>query len=80
MIKKIDKDTFEIITETKETVSLSQLEAELENLEKENKKIELLELQIAKLPENIRQYIQLPTYHDVEIKQLKEKINILKQI
>jgi len=33
-ISKIDKDTYEIKTETVETVSLSQLEAELENLEK----------------------------------------------
>jgi len=40
MIKKIDKDTFEIITETKETVSLSQLEDELENLKKLKQEID----------------------------------------
>ena len=61
MIKKIDKDTFEIITETKETVSLSELEADLEFIEKFNKDVECLAEIYNTLPDKIKPYVNLPS-------------------
>jgi len=79
MITKIDKDTYEIKTETVETVSLSQLEAELEFIETYNRNIEELTEVYETLPENIKQYVQIPTpiMRDFKkeelVKTLKEK-------
>jgi hypothetical protein len=61
MIKKIDADTFEIITETKETVSLFQLEVDLEFIENFNKDVEELFKIYETLPDKIKPYVNLPS-------------------
>jgi hypothetical protein len=78
MITKIDKDTFEIKTETVETVSLSQLEADLERKQQYNEEIRPLHEELLTLPEKLRQHIHLPLFEDT----LKEEelINKLKNI
>ncbi len=78
MIKRINHDTFEIINETKETVSLSQLEAELENLEKLEQEADEFNAWVDTLPADKqdhipRQYIEVPN-------SLREKIDMLKKV
>ena len=58
MIKKIDDDKYEIITETKTTVSLKELETELENLQKMNIEIQEFNDWRMTLPENRQKYIE----------------------
>jgi len=78
MIKKIDKDTFEIITETKETVSLSQLKDELKRKQEYNNSIRDIHKELLNLPEQLRQYIYLPLFEDTSKEE--ELINTLKNI
>ena len=78
MIKKIDKDTFELITETKETISLSQLEAELKRKQEYNESIKDIHQELLKVPEKLRQYIYLPLFEDTSKEE--ELINTLKNI
>ena len=78
MIKKIDKDTFEIITETKETVSLSQLKDELKRKQEYNNSIRDIHKELLNLPEQLRQYIYLPLFEDTSKEE--ELLNKLKDI
>jgi uncharacterized protein YeeX (DUF496 family) len=78
MIKKIDKDTFEIITETKETVSLSQLKDELKRKQEYNNSIRDIHKELLNLPEQLRQYIYLPLFEDTSKEE--ELLNKLKNI
>jgi len=78
MIKKIDKDTFEIITETKETVSLSQLEDELENLKKLKQEIDEFNKWVDTLPPEKQKFIIKQNFAIPN--ELIEKISILKNI
>ena len=78
MIKKIDKDTFEIITEKKETVSLSQLQAELKRKQEYNESIKDIHQELLKVPEKLRQYIYLPLFEDTSKEE--ELINTLNNI
>jgi len=78
MIKKIDADTFEIITETKETVSLSQLKDELKRKQEYNNSIRDIHKELLNLPEQLRQYIYLPLFEDTSKEE--ELINTLKNI
>jgi uncharacterized protein YeeX (DUF496 family) len=78
MIKKIDADTFEIITETKETVSLSQLKDELKRKQEYNNSIRDIHKELLNLPEQLRQYIYLPLFEDTSKEE--ELLNKLKDI
>jgi hypothetical protein len=76
MITKIDKDTFEIKTETVETVSLSLLETQLAEIKDFNDKVELAEQAREALPDELKNYVTvlgvLPT------EELENKIKLLK--
>ena len=76
MITKLDKDTYEIKTETVETVSLSLLETQLAEIKDFNDKVELAEKAREALPDELKSYVTvlgvLPT------EELENKINLLK--
>lgn len=76
MITKIDKDTFEIRTERVETVSLSQLEAEIEEINKYNQLIEDLRKQVKSIPEKLQQYVNIPLDRPID----KDKIDLIKTL
>ena len=77
MIKKIDDDHYEIVTETTVTLSISELEQEREMLVEKNRESEALELEIAKLPENIRSLVTYPIFFDMEIEEIDKKLNLI---
>jgi hypothetical protein len=76
MITKIDKDTYEIKTETVETVSLSLIETQLAEIKDFNDKVELAEQAREALPDELKNYVTvlgvLPT------EELENKIKLLK--
>ena len=78
MIKKIDDDHYEIVTETTVTYSLSELEEELSELKEFNRQVELAEIEVAKLPKSIQATIQCLNIMDTSI--LEIQINELKSI
>jgi hypothetical protein len=77
-ISKIDKDTYEIKTETVETVSLSQLEAELENLEKLEKEANDFNAWVDTLPADKQTFIQ--KQYIVVPQELRDKVEQLKKV
>ena len=74
MIKKIDDDHYEVVTETTQTLCLSELEQELENLQKMNEEINEFNAWRETLPENRKEFIEekytIPT-DEVEAKIIK---------
>lgn len=76
-ITKTKADTYLITKTTSETISLKDLETDLANKVAYNKTIDDLELSLKDVPENLKQFIQIPLklfidQKDVEfIKQLK---------
>ncbi len=78
MIKKIDNDTYEIKTETVETVSLSQLEAELENLEKLENEANDFNAWVDTLPAEKQTFIQ--KQYIVVPQELRDKVEQLKKL
>jgi hypothetical protein len=77
-ITKLDKDTFEIKTETVETVSLSQLEAELENLEKLEQEANDFNAWVDTLPAEKQTFIQ--KQYIVVPQELRDKVEQLKKV
>ena len=69
MIKKIDDDHYEVVTETTVIYSLSELEAELAEKQNYNKGIKLIHDELAKTPENLKKYIEWPLYEDTMIEE-----------
>ena len=78
MIKKIDDDHYEVVTETTQTLCLSELEEELSELKEFNRQVELAEIEVAKLPKSIQATIQCLNIMDTSI--LEIQINELKSI
>ena len=58
MIKKIDDDHYEVVTETTQTLCLSELEQELKNIEKMNEEINEFNAWRETLPENRQEFIE----------------------
>ena len=58
MIKKIDDDHYEVVTETTQTLCLSELQQELENLQKMNEEISEFNAWRETLPENRKEFIE----------------------
>ena len=60
MIKKIDDDHYEVVTETTVTYSLSELEQQLADTVAYNKTIETLREQTKDVPEALKSYLNIP--------------------
>ena len=74
MIKKIDDDHYEVATKTTVIYCLSELQQELENLQKMNEEIQEFNAWRETLPENRKEFIEekytIPT-DEVEAKIIK---------
>ena len=76
MIKKIDDDHYEVVTETTQTLCLSELQQELENLQKMNEEINEFNAWRETLPENRQEFIERK--YGIPTTLLEEKINDIK--
>ena len=78
MIKKIDDDHYEVVTETTQTLCLSELQQELKNLQKMNEEIMDFNIWRDNQIEDRKKFIESKPL--IPTNELSEKIELIKNI